>query len=152
MNNNMNNNQNYQNNNMNNDMSNNQNYQNNNMNNNNSNNNNNGTITNLDIKIEAVIVYLIPVIGLIFSILKNQQVRPEARFHYNQAATSFLISIVVSVFAFVPFVGWIIVAIIPTYDFIMRVVALIKAFYDELYQIPIEFNLTQKIWHTFQAN
>lgn len=106
------------------------------------------TITGMESSKEAILIYLIPLLGLIFSFLKDKKVCKEAKFHYNQAATSFILLIAASVLAVIPVLGWIIATVVPIYDLVMRIIALVKAQSGELYKIPVEFEMTKAIWHT----
>ena len=103
------------------------------------------TITGMEANKEAILIYLIPILGFVFSFLKDKKVCKEAKFHYNQSATSFIIS---GLLGAIPFIGWIIVAVVPLYDLVMRIVALVKALNGELFKIPGEYELTKAIWHT----
>ena len=78
----------------------------------------------------------------------NKKVGKEAKFHYNQSATSFIIALASGLLGAIPFIGWIIVAVVPLYDLVMRIVALVKALNGELFKIPGEYELTKAIWHT----
>lgn len=106
------------------------------------------TITGMEANKEAILVYLIPILGFVFSFLKDKKVCKEAKFHYNQSATSFIIALASGLLGAIPFIGWIVVAVVPLYDFVMRIIALVKAINGELYKIPGEYELTKAIWHT----
>ena len=106
------------------------------------------TITGMEANKEAILIYLIPILGFVFSFLKDKKVCKEAKFHYNQSATSFIIALASGLLGAIPFIGWIIVAIVPLYDLVMRIVALVKALNGELFKIPGEYELTKAIWHT----
>lgn len=106
------------------------------------------TITGMEANKEAILIYLIPILGFVFSFLKDKKVCKEAKFHYNQSATSFIIALASGLLGAIPFIGWIIVAVVPLYDLVMRIVALVKALNGELFKIPGEYELTKAIWHT----
>lgn len=106
------------------------------------------TITGMEVNKEAILIYLIPLLGFVFSFLKDKKVCKEAKFHYNQSATSFIILVASSILGVIPFIGWIIAVFIPLYDFVTRIIALVKALNGELFKIPGEYELTKAIWHT----
>ena len=58
---------------------------------------NDKTITGLELKWEVVLVYVISILGFIFSFMKNEKVSKNARFHYKQSGTLFIISLGVSI-------------------------------------------------------
>lgn len=106
---------------------------------------NNETITGWELKNEAILIYLIPVVGFIFSFLKKGETSKEARFHYNQVATSFILSCVCGI---IPFVGWVILPFYTLYDFIMRIMAIVKIQSGEQFEIPLEIKVNQMIYKT----
>ena len=103
-------------------------------------NNKKETITGLSIKGEAILVYLIPLLGFIFSFLKDK-VNKEARWIYNQAGAVWLSSMIISVagliVAIVPIVGIVfsvMLKILSVVLFVFLIIALVKA-YEELIRL-----------------
>lgn len=112
-------------------------------------NENTATLLNMDPKVETILVYLIPLIGLIGALMKEKNYNEFSVFHYKQAATLFILSAIVSIgtsiFAFLilPAIAGGIVAIVL---FVYTIVALIKAYQGEKYEIPVVCNITKSLW------
>lgn len=128
-------------------------------------NNDKKTITGLELKYEVLLVYLVSLIGFIFAFLKEEKVSDDARFHYKQSGATFIVYLVISIisstitsisvlFAVTPlFVISIILGILSTLLWIVdgivlvfAIIAIVKAFNDEKYEIPVIINLANAIW------
>ena len=111
------------------------------------------TIMGLEYKWEMLLVYLIGILGLIFSFMKDKKIDKDVRFQYNQAGTIFIISLIISIIvrifryslSFMVFTSYAL-AIIQLILFIFSIMAIVKAFNDEFYEIPYISNLTRAIW------
>lgn len=102
------------------------------------------TISGLSFKNELILIYFIP-ISIIFALLKDRKVSDELRFHYNQSATSFIIILCLYVFGFIPYVG-IVSRILIFVVYIFNIIALVKAYNDEVYNIPLISDLSKNIF------
>ena len=110
------------------------------------------TITGLSKQTEPILVYLIPLLGLIFSFMKDK-VDKEVRWVYNQAGALFItsvgLSLVASIFGFIPFIGLVIVPVVLLANiavFVFMIIALVKAYNGEHYEIPLVSQLAKAIW------
>ena len=125
----------------------------------------NQTITGLELKWEVLLVYIISVLGFIFSFLKNEKASESARFHYKQAGTTFIIysgiaiidsiltalSIPLGIITFGVFavILWIIVGILWLIEVavvVFAIITIVKAFNNEKYEIPVVKDLANLIW------
>ncbi len=109
------------------------------------------TITGLEEKFEALLVYLLPLLGFIFSFMKEKQVSENVRFFYNQSGTIFIINFALSIIsAATIFVlsGIIssVVSILSVVIFVFEIIAIVKAFENVKYEIPVISDLTKSIW------
>lgn len=109
------------------------------------------TITGLEEKYEALLVYLLPLLGFIFSFMKEKNVSENVKFYYNQSATIFIVNIALSVLSAVTaFIlnGLIssLITIISLVLFIFIIISIVKAFSNEKYEIPVISDLTKSIW------
>lgn len=109
------------------------------------------TITGLEEKYEALLVYLLPLLGLIFSFMKEKKVSETVKFYYNQSATIFIVffslSIISGISIFI--MGGIMdyaVRVISAVLLVFRIIAVVKAFNDEKYEIPVISNIANSIW------
>ena len=111
------------------------------------------TIMGLEYKWEMLLVYLIGILGLIFSFMKDKKIDKDVRFQYNQAGTIFIISVIISIvvrmfrysLSIMIFTSYIL-SIIQLVLFIFSIIAIVKAFNDEFYEIPVISNLAKAIW------
>ena len=110
------------------------------------------TITGISKQYEPILVYLISLLGLIFSFM-NDEVDKEARWVYNQAGALFIVSacigVATSTVVIIPILG-ILIAILgwmlSIAVFVFSIIAIIKAYNGEHYEIPIIANLAKAIW------
>lgn len=108
------------------------------------------TITGLEEKYEVILVYLISILGFIFSLLKDRKVSKNMRFNYNQAGTIWIVSIVCNVVTnfggyFMAPIRWVSYPI-SLVLFVFTIIALVKAYNGEKYEIPIIADLSKSIW------
>lgn len=108
------------------------------------------TITGLEEKYEIILIYIISILGFIFSLMKDKKVSKTMRFHYNQAGTLWLVNVIfniafniasnfVGIFAFVSYP-------ISVVLFIFTIMALVKGFNGEKYEIPVINDISKSIW------
>ena len=110
------------------------------------------TITGISKQYEPILVYLISLLGLIFSFMKDE-VDKEARWVYNQAGALFIVNasvgVVCSMSVIIPIVG-ILVGIIgwmvSVACLVFAIIAIIKAYNGEHYEIPVIANIAKAIW------
>ena len=126
---------------------------------------NNKTITGLELKWEALLVYLVPILGFIFAFIKNNNVSEDARFHYRQAGAAFIVyagvSIVLSIFASISAalaiasLGGLVfffgifefgLGAIDTVVLVFSIITIVKAFSNQKYEIPVINNIGNMIW------
>ena len=109
------------------------------------------SIMGIEFKWEVLLVYLVSILGLIFSFMKDKKVDKDVKLQYNQAGTIFIINIAISIITNifnnmnVPFVGlalWLVQIAI----FVFEIVAIVKAFSNESYRIPVIGDLSEKIF------
>lgn len=62
---------------------------------------------------------------------------PYARFHTNQGLILFLFGLITSVAGLIPYVGWIIAAVISIFDTLLLVVGILNAFRGEAKELPL---------------
>ncbi len=108
------------------------------------------TITGLGENVEAILVYLIPILGFIFSLMKDRKVSKNAKFCYNQAGTIWLVNIILNVISsfigtFMSPIRWVSYPLTVVL-FIFSLIALIKAYNGERYEIPIISDISKSIW------
>lgn len=109
------------------------------------------TITGLEEKFEALLVYIFPLLGLIFSFMKEKQVSENVRFYYNQSGTIFIINVALSIisaatiFVLSGIITYV-VSVLNVVIFVFEIIAIVKAFEDVKYEIPVISDLTKSIW------
>lgn len=109
------------------------------------------TITGLEEKYEALLVYLFPLLGFIFSFMKEKKVSENVKFYYNQSGAIFIIDMALSIisgaslFIFEGIINYI-SFVVGMLLFVFIVIAIVKAFNDEKYEIPVISELAKSIW------
>lgn len=99
---------------------------------------------------ELILVYIFSILGLIFSIMKDENVSKDMKFHYNQAASIWIVSMIVNISSEVfssvlPIISFIFLPI-SILLFVFTIIALVKACNDEKYEIPLINDLSKSIW------
>jgi len=108
----------------------------------------NKTSMNLDENVAGLLCYLgVWVTGLIFYILEKEN--KTVRFHAMQSIITFLpLSILIFLFSwilwFIPFIGWVITALIGLLIFILWIVLMLKAYQGEKFKLPIVGDIAEK--------
>jgi uncharacterized membrane protein len=108
----------------------------------------NKTSMNLDENVAGLLCYLgVWVTGIIFYILEKEN--KTVRFHAMQSIITFLpLSILIFLFSwilwFIPFIGWIINALIGLLIFILWIVLMLKAYQGEKFKLPIVGDIAEK--------
>ena len=123
------------------------------------------TITGLELKYETLLVYILSFIGFIFAFMKEENVSEDARFHYKQSGATFVVYLGINIvdsilatlaisFAVTPlFAVSIILGILSALlglvelaVLVFAIIAIIKAFYNEKFEIPVVNKLGNAIW------
>ena len=108
------------------------------------------TITGLSRGAEIVLVYLISILGLIFSLMKDKKVGSDMRFHYNQAGTLWIVNLILTVVGKIgsKFIGPISMGtgIISLLLFICTIVAIVKGCEGTKYEIPVISEFSKSLW------
>lgn len=110
------------------------------------------SIMGLEYKWEVLLVYLISILGFIFSFMKDKKIDPDVRFQYNQSGTLFIFSLSISIISRIlsSFIGfWFIsylLGIIQLGILVISIIVIIKAFNEETYEIPYISNIAKAIW------
>ena len=110
------------------------------------------SIMGLDYKWEVLVVYIFPLLGLIFSFMKDKKVDNSVKEQYNQSGVIFIISLGINIL----FRNFIIrtgisylasmIDILGIVIFVFEVIAVVKAFNNESYKIPVIYDLSQKLF------
>lgn len=110
------------------------------------------SIMGLEYKWEVFLVYIITILGFIFSFMKDKDVDKDVKFQYNQAGTVFIINLVINVISRIflnisgiSYIAWVL-SIIQIVIFVFVIITIVKAFSNETYRIPVVSDLTEKIW------
>ena len=106
------------------------------------------TISGLSFEGEVVLVYIITIVGFIFALMKDKNVDKKLRFHYNQAATAFIVSICFNVLTVIapllaPVIGLCAIAL-----FVFVIITLVQTLSNKVdyYRIPLISDLSEKIF------
>lgn len=108
------------------------------------------TITGLEERYEVILVYIISILGFIFALMKDKKVSKNMRFNYNQAGTIWIVNIVCNLIT--NFGGYFMAPIrwasypISIILFVFTIIALVKAYNGERYEIPVIADLSKSIW------
>jgi uncharacterized membrane protein len=97
----------------------------------------NKTSTGLQQNVAGLLCYLLGwVTGIIFLILEKEN--KFVRFHAIQSIVVFgAYTIIVMIFTWIPYIGWIILWIAGVVAFILWIVLMVKAYQGQMYKIPI---------------
>ena len=110
------------------------------------------TIMGIEYKWEIFLVYLFSILGFVFSFMKDKDVDKDVRFQYNQSAVIFIFNLAASFISRftinalnIPYFAWAI-SILQIVIFVFVIIAIVKAFSNESYRIPVIGDLAEKIW------
>ena len=108
------------------------------------------SIMGIEYKWEVFLVYLLPILGLIFSFMKDKEVDKDVKFQYNQSAVIFIFSLAVNILsristsAFgIPYIAWVL-SILSFVVLVFEIITIVKAFSNETYRIPVFADLAEK--------
>lgn len=85
-------------------------------------------------KLMSVIAYLGVLVMIPLFIARES---PYARYHTNQGLVLFLFSLLSYAAGFIPYIGWIIGAVISTFDLLLLIVGVLNAIKGEAKELPI---------------
>lgn len=105
------------------------------------------TFSGLDFTLEAVLVYILPILGFIFSFMDSTKYSKRAKFMYNQTGAVFIVNIFIGILFNLAFLG-IVFKALALVLFIFDIIALIKACQGEDFKIPLVYNLGNFIWNS----
>lgn len=111
------------------------------------------SIMGLEFKWEVLLVYIVGILGLIFSFMKDKEVDKDVKFQYNQSATIWIIYVIINILTRILirvslgflFFTWIF-ALVELVLLVFVIITIVKAFSDESYEIPVISDLTKSIW------
>lgn len=110
------------------------------------------SIMGLEYKWEVFLVYIITILGFVFSFMKDKKVDKDVKFQYNQAGTIFIINLVINIISRIflnisgiSYIAWAL-SIIQVVIFVFVIITIVKAFQDETYRIPVIADFSEKIW------
>ena len=110
------------------------------------------SIMGLEYKWEVLLVYLISILGFVFSFMKDKEVDKDVKFQYNQAGTIFIVNLAINIMSQIFTRGlnlWFVsiaLAVVQLIIGIFALVTVIKAFSNETYRIPVIADLSEKIF------
>ena len=110
------------------------------------------TVTGLEEKWEVFLVYLIGLLGFIFSFMKYDYLSENIKFHYRQAGTLWLANIVINMACNIlgNFIGGAILiyfsGCISIVFIVFIIITIVKAFEGTRYEIPVISDLSKSIW------
>ena len=83
------------------------------------------------------------VTGIIFFILEKDN--KDVRFHAMQSIIVFgAITVLIIIFSFIPFIGWIINILLYILSLILWIVLMMKAYKGEKYKVPVAGDIAEK--------
>lgn len=102
------------------------------------------TSLGLEENVEALLAYLLVwVSGIILLLLEKES--DFVRFHAMQSTITFLgITILMWIFAIIPFVGWILANLLWLLGIILWIVGMVKAYQGERYKFPIVGDIAEQ--------
>ena len=103
------------------------------------------TFTGMDMVAETIIVYLVSILGFIFSFMDEKKFGNRAKFLYNQAGALFICEFVIAPLILIPILGLMFMAL-NVVIFIFVIITIIKGCQGEDYKIPGIYDLGQLIW------
>lgn len=95
-------------------------------------------------KILAAIGYIIGIVALIAILIEPYKDEKFVKFHAIQALGLWVAGIAVSIVGVIPIVGWIVALVGGIAIFVFAVIAAIKAFQGEYYEVPVVYNLVKQ--------
>lgn len=110
------------------------------------------SIMGIEYKWEVFLVYLLSILGFIFSFMKDKDVDKDVRFQYNQSGTIFIINLIINIISRIflnisgiSYIAWVL-SIIQVVIFVFVIITIVKAFEGKTYRIPVIADFSDKIW------
>ena len=103
------------------------------------------TLTGFTMLTEVILVYLVFILGFIFSFMDNSKCSKRAKFVYNQAGAVFIVYLVLLGLSFIPFIGFLF-DITKVVLYVFLIIAMVKGAKGEDYKIPGVYELGNAIW------
>lgn len=110
------------------------------------------TATGLEEKWEVFLVYIIGILGFIFSFMKYDYLSKNIKFQYRQAGTIWLLRMVFLIVEIIlvytiniAFVSYIL-NMLSLVLWVFAIITIVKAFSNETYEIPVIADLSKKIF------
>lgn len=95
-------------------------------------------------KILAAIGYLIGVVALIAILIEPYKNEKFVKFHAVQALGMWVASIALGFIANIPIIGWIVAVVGGLAIFVVAIIAAIKAFQGEYYEVPVVYGIVKQ--------
>lgn len=103
------------------------------------------TLTGFTMLTEVILVYLVFILGFIFSFMDNSKCSKRAKFVYNQAGAVFIVYLALLGLSFIPFIGFLF-DITKVVLYVFLIIAMVKGAKGEDYKIPGVYELGNAIW------
>ena len=103
------------------------------------------TFTGFTLLTEIILVYLVFILGFIFSFMDNSKCSSRAKFVYNQAGATFIVYLVLLGFSYIPFIGFLF-SLAKLVLYVFLIIAIVKGVKGEDYKIPGVYDLGHAIW------
>lgn len=103
------------------------------------------TFTGLDMVGETILVYLVSILGFIFSFMDSNKYSKRAKFLYNQAGALFIVQFALVPLCLIPIIGLMFWAL-NVVMFVFVIIAIIKGCQGEDFKVPGLYDLGELIW------
>ena len=103
------------------------------------------TSLGMDENVEGLLCYVLGwLTGIIFLVAEKKS--KFVKFHAAQSLITFVgLMVLVFIFAWIPFIGWAIAAIIDIISFILWILLMYKAYKGEMYKLPVVGDFAEKM-------
>lgn len=95
-------------------------------------------------KILAAIGYIVGVVALIAILIEPYKDEKFVKFHAVQALALWVAGVAISLVSVIPIIGWIVAFVGGIALFVFAIMAAIKAFQGEYYEMPVIYNLVKQ--------
>ncbi len=95
-------------------------------------------------KLLAAFGYIVGLVALIAILIDPYKDEKFVKFHAVQALALWVVGIVISFVSVIPIIGWIIAFVGGIAVFIFAIMAAIKAFQGEYYEMPVVYNFVKQ--------
>lgn len=108
------------------------------------------TITGLSKNIEIILVYLVSILGFVFSLMKDTKVDSDMKFHYNQSGTIWIVNMILTIAGRVgsKFLGPIGIGtgVLSLILFICTIITIVRGCEGIRYEIPVISEFSKSLW------